>query len=105
MLVSLLLDAYVSKSLAFALVTVFGIHVEVMRVEIRARRVYAQAPIAPSRTVDPTHTLTKMASELDFWILDLLLYEGGWLNIAGGNPCHCSLQSCEKKLAMKRTTR
>lgn len=99
-----MLDDYVSKSLAFAnsaLVIVFGIHVEVMKVKIQ--RVYAQVPIAPSRIVDPIHTLTKTASELDFRILDLLLYEGGWLNVAGGNPCHCSLQSCEKKLVMKRT--
>lgn len=74
MLVSLLLDAYVSKSLAFAnsaLVTVFGIHVEVMKVEIQTQRVYAQAPIAPSRIVDPIHTFTKTASELDFRIFDL----------------------------------
>lgn len=73
MLVSLLLDAYVSKSLAFAngaLATVFGIHVEVMKVEVQAQRVYAQAPIAPSRIVDLIHTLTKMASELDFRIFD-----------------------------------
>lgn len=75
-----MLDDYVSKSLAFAnsaLVIVFGIHVEVMKVKIQTQRVYAQVPIAPSRIVDPIHTLTKTASELDFRILDLLLYEGG----------------------------
>lgn len=79
--------------------------------EIWAQRVYAHtivgmAPIPPRKIIYPIHTLTKWPQNWIFLsLISLLLCEAGWLNIGGSNPCHCHLQSYEKKLAMKLTMR
>lgn len=74
MLVSLLLDGYVFKSLALAnsaLVIVFSIRVEVMKVEIQTQRVYTQVPSAPAELLIPSILSPKRPPN---WIFGSLIF-------------------------------